>query len=962
MMQADFVSCRARVRLACAGAAVFVLCAFAKAAPPPFFENGRTAWKVCLAPQPDPAAVYAAQELTNALKKISGAAFSIEAGGEVPAEAAVVIGDLRHPEVAAHAGELGLSPGEVEQTAVRTLGGRLYLAGNQPRGALYAVYSFLQRELGVRWLWPGPDGEFITARDSWVLPEISYRHLPGFAYRGFHLCGDWRDHQAFRVWMARNFINIHRHAASEAEKRMGFFSMWSSHNAALSEKKYFAAHPEYFAELGGTRYASNICLSHPDVLKIVAEEMSAYLRKHPELEILSIFPSDNQDYCRCAACARADVSTVWFEFYNRLTDLLKTGFPKLKFATIAYQGYREVPKCPVRNSLFVEYASYSRCNVHRYGDTNCPLNAATAAAFDAWQATGLPIGHYAYEYDIFSKNERFVPFLSVIGDAIKDARRRNLPAMITEVSLSPKEGPVTSVNNVQNRLSLYLYARLLWEPDADVEAVLRDWCDTAYGDAAVPMADYFRAMDRAWSGMREHATILGDALRLADAFMTDELRGRAAACLDAAGQAMARQSPSAGRDRVSAALEREKVLYRQWLDLYTMKRGGVPLVNLPLLAHATNFTDAVCRPLSIARLGGAEVRAAWTRDALLLRWSCPARAGSEPFRGAGARDADLSACDSVGLALAGGLDSGERHFAVSSSGARADTLISAVGVKEPQWNPDWQCRAIAASNRWEAEMVIPFAAAGLAPVPDDSIQARLLRHVPEGRGAAEEGTNVLFYFSAAPRTGRRLLWWSGAPERERSREPAIKQAFTRAGWEMMNVSTQSELSAAHRVADAFWFRHPNGSNKVPANYWAEQLAPAVSNGALAVFVSYWGMPLERYFNDASFKVSVVTYGAGLPLAGRRTETLSAGGWCRKPNDLTNRLKEGYSPCYGFQPADTNAWTVLATAANGPGRPAYPYLLARRYGKGLVVVGGDDIPVSVASLLENLAAWEEAGGK
>ena len=122
------------------------------------------------------------------------------------------------------------------------------------------------------------------------------------------------------------------------------------------------------------------------------------------------------------------------------------------------------------------------------------------------------------------------------------------------------------------------------------------------------------------------------------------------------------------------------------------------------------------------------------------------------------------------------------------------------------------------------------------------------------------------------------------------------------------------------------------------------------------------MPLERFFNDPSFKVGVVTCGAGLPLAGRRTETLAEGDWSRKPNNLAARLKEGYSPCYGFQPADTNAWTVLATAANGAGRPAYPYLLARRYGKGLVVVGGDDIPVSAASLLENFAAWHEADGK
>ncbi len=929
-------------------AACATLYALAAAAQTSFFEDRRTDWKVCLASQADPATVYAAQELTNALKKISGCDFGLQVGGPFPAAHAIVIGDLGDPEVAARASALQLSQGAVEQTVVRTLDGRLYLAGNQPRGALYAVYAFLQRELGVRWLWPGPDGEFMPARERWDLPELAYRHLPGFAYRGFHICGDWRDHQAFRVWMARNFINVHRHAASEAEKRLGFYSMWSSHNAALDERKYFATHPEYFAEIGGVRYGSNICFSHPDVLRIVTEEMSAYIRKRPELDILSIFPGDNQDYCQCSACARADVSTVWFDFYNRLTDSLKAEFPKLKFATIAYQGYRDVPKCSVRNSVFVEYASYSRCNVHCYSQTNCPQNVATTADLDAWQATGLPLGNYAYEYDIFSKNARFVPFLSMIDDAVKTGRQRGHVAMITEVSLSPKAGPATSVHNVQNRLSLYLYARLLWEPDARLDVLLQDWCRTAYGDAAAPMDEYFRALDRAWSGMREHATILGDALRLAESFLTDELRGRASASLAAAEKALTLQAPSPERERALAALEREKALYRQWLDLYAVKHGGIPLVNLPLLAHATNFNDSVCRPYIFGPSSNISVRAAWTRDTLLLRWECPVSGG-----GAG---------DNVELVLAGGLDSGERHFAADLSGARTSWLISAVGVKEPRWNPEWQCRTSVVSNRWRTEMAIPFTAAGGAPEPNGTLQARLRFPAGSGSGAVADGEgNVLLYFSTAACTGRRVLWWSGAPERDSGKYPALKQAFTQAGWEMDIVSTQALLAAAHRGADAFWFRHPNGPSKVPGSYWAEQLIPAVSNGALAVFISYWGMPLERYFNDPSFKVNTVVYGHGLPLAGRRTAALAPGDWKFKPNDVARRLNWAFAPCYGFQPADTNAWSILATAANGPDRPPYPYLLARPYGKGLVVVGGDDIQVSPAALLENLSVWHRGGG-
>ncbi len=83
-----------------------------------------------------------------------------------------------------------------------------------------------------------------------------------------------------------------------------------------------------------------------------------------------------------------DVLTAWFEFYNRLTDALKKEFPDLKLATIAYQGYRDVPQCLVRNSEFVEYASHSRCNIHLYGQPGCRHNEQTMQAMLAWQATG----------------------------------------------------------------------------------------------------------------------------------------------------------------------------------------------------------------------------------------------------------------------------------------------------------------------------------------------------------------------------------------------------------------------------------------------------------------------------------------------------------------------------------------------------------------------------------------------
>lgn len=932
-----------------------------------FFQGGRTDWKIYLSPQADPTEIYAAEELRDALRKISGAEFEVLSSAKAPDSRAIIIGDLKNPEVQARAAALNLSPGKVEEVAVYTLGGRLYLAGNQPRGALYAVYRFLQHDLGVRWLWPGADGEFMPAKGSWSLPELKFNHRPAFAYRGFHLCGDWRDVELFREWMGRNFINIYRHAAPLKEKRRGFYSMWSSHNVVLPAA-LFDQHPEYFAEIHGNRYKSNICLSSPEVDKIVVAETAGYLRARPFLDLLSVFPSDNQDYCRCARCAKVDVSTAWFEFYNRLTDELKKEFPDLKFATIAYQGYRDVPKCRIRNSEFIEYASYSRCNIHPYGQAGCQHNEDTMRAMLAWRATGLPIGNYTYEYDIYTKNCRFIPMLSVVDDAIKTSRRLGHVAMIPEISLSPKLGPEVYADHIQNRLSIYLYARLLWDPDQQMTEVLRDWCQTAFGEAAAPMFDYYTAMDRAWIAMPIHATILGNALGAAGHLLTDKLRAEAAGAFACAQQRLPKIENPAARDRAAAALKRERVLFNQWQDLSRLNTD-IPRLNLPLLAQAADFAQSASPSQELATAArdtkgaSTRVRLAWTREALLVKWFCQDRQIKNLKAAASGRDEKVVEDDSVELVLSSGLTGETWHFAVNSRGTRQDYRDSSVGVREDLWNPEWQTKTRLATDAWEAEMTVPFASLGQTPNPNESWQVRFVRHNGGRQDLASavfpNRETALLLFSSAARTDRSLVWWSGAPDREGQRDAALTQEFTQIGWQIHLVAREEKLLALHDHYDAYWFRHPQGPNKVPAGYWENHLAPAVRNGALAVFVSYWNIPLDQYFQDPSLKVKVVAC-SGVPLAGRISTFIAPGDWSNKPHNLLGRLKTGITPAYGFVPADAAAWTVLATAPSGSSSP-FPYLLTRRYGKGMIVLGGDSIPISPAKMLENFV-WHHEHSK
>lgn len=542
-----------------------------------FFADGQTTWRICVAEASEPTVLYAVEELTNALKKISGIDFPVQTGDEVPTNNAIIIGDLTHPLVQQNTNTLGLTPSTIEQTVVKTIGGQLFLAGNQPRAALYAVYTFLNHELDVRWLWPGDAGEFMPARAQYALPEIDYKHVPGYTFRGLHRCTAWKDHPEFLPWMARNFVNIHRDAAPESQKRLGIYSMYSHHNVFVGSK-YFAKHPEYFAENDGKRVHTGMCMSHPDVLPIVVQNLRLIVERNPQLEILSLFPADNRHYCRCEKCSQTDPSTTWFNFYNKITDVLAPEFPSLKFSTIAYQDYDKVPDCELRNTYFVEYTTLCRCHAHPFSDTNCPLNQPILKDFDAWKKVGLPIGHYAYEFALFQgKYSRFYPFFTMIEDAIRDGHRRQLISLITEVAFTSRTKPMIDLNMrpYHNRLPIYIYTQLMWDPARSADELLTEWCQTVYGDAAEPMLGYFRAMDKAWTAMTYHPDILlfdWMMLKMVDTFITDDLRVSVKKSFDAAETALAKQTPSPARDRALEAFEIERVLYQQWLDLADQKR------------------------------------------------------------------------------------------------------------------------------------------------------------------------------------------------------------------------------------------------------------------------------------------------------------------------------------------------------------------------------------------------------
>ncbi|MBO4649028.1 MAG: hypothetical protein J5806_12830, partial [Lentisphaeria bacterium] len=146
-------------------------------------ENGRARAAIVVPANAKPIVKFAAKELAEHLKAMTGAAFPV---GEKPGPGVNIC--LGFGDTAKFA---------PDEFVIRARGKRIdiygkdtdakvylfnYFYDNPDKGTLRGVYNFLD-SLGVRWLAPGKDGVYVPVRKTLRIPEREIRFKPHFQDR-----------------------------------------------------------------------------------------------------------------------------------------------------------------------------------------------------------------------------------------------------------------------------------------------------------------------------------------------------------------------------------------------------------------------------------------------------------------------------------------------------------------------------------------------------------------------------------------------------------------------------------------------------------------------------------------------------------------------------------------------------------------------------------------------------------
>ena len=118
-------------------------------------------------------------DLKKYLDAVTGAEFEIVRPMEVPdGMARILVGDSHHAR--ALAPDLDWDSLGTDDIVIKTVGRDLVLAGGQPRGTVYAVYTFLQDGLGCRWWAPGAVS--IPSQPNLTVPAMDIVYRPAFQH------------------------------------------------------------------------------------------------------------------------------------------------------------------------------------------------------------------------------------------------------------------------------------------------------------------------------------------------------------------------------------------------------------------------------------------------------------------------------------------------------------------------------------------------------------------------------------------------------------------------------------------------------------------------------------------------------------------------------------------------------------------------------------------------------------
>ncbi|MEJ2615837.1 MAG: DUF4838 domain-containing protein [Ignavibacteriaceae bacterium] len=424
-------------------------------------EHHSSKYNIIIPAQPTEVEKHSAEELQKYLDEMTGVKLNIVNDSEPETQYEILIG--RNNRLQKLDLNINFDSLALDGFTIKTAGKKLVIAGGSKKGTLYGVYTFLDKYLGCKMYTP----------DAIYIPKKKWHKLNHY---------------------------------SEREKYYGTFV--HTFFKYLSPGQYFKTHPEYFSEINGIRVPQQLCLSNPDVYKIVLDSLKYRMKEKPEATVWDVSQNDNFGYCTCNLCSRTDSiygspSGSIIKFVNKIAEQ----FPNKTITTLAYQYSRKAPVGIKPDSNVMVVLCTIEC------DRSKPIADQKNDLFNRdindWSKITNKLKIWDYVVQFSSYMDPFPNFYVLMF--VKHG-----------VKYLFEQGSGDSKSDM-HELKAYLLAKLMWNPDANVENIISEFLNGYYGNAGKYISEYFHLMHNALKRSGKGLIIYGYPSNGKDSYLTPDL-------------------------------------------------------------------------------------------------------------------------------------------------------------------------------------------------------------------------------------------------------------------------------------------------------------------------------------------------------------------------------------------------------------------------------------------------------
>ena len=451
------------------------------------------------------------RELQTHLKSATGADFRVAKQSVQPSEKRIY---------------LGISPDGFQMDSlaeqehcVLTRGKDLFLFGKGLNGARYAVYDFLQKDLGIR---------FFDARGGVKIPKVGKLQIQDLNRR---IKFDFEVRRTTMYWLFNHphstyflYRNGQNNGVSPYFRQRGIQSapddfqvlyplghtlpMYIPVNSKAStyswirkeypEQNLWKEHPEYFTmnSAGKRQQGRQYCMSNPGLRKLLAERILENMKRNPDMNSFDVSANDTPDrFCWCPDCLALEkkygaIGGPLFDFFMEFCPVAAKKYPGKYITTLIYR--KGQTQKPPKNVRFPEnfMPVFAPIDDNFAYDWNHPDNRETYEDLKKWCGiTGrVLIWYYPNPYT----NHINPPFGNVerMVNDIRLMKEAGVAGMGWEHNVGVPE--MIGFTEMQSWLALQLFqnVNLPWKDMAD------EFISFEYGKAAPLMKKYWLELEK----------------------------------------------------------------------------------------------------------------------------------------------------------------------------------------------------------------------------------------------------------------------------------------------------------------------------------------------------------------------------------------------------------------------------------------------------------------------------------